>query len=247
MMKPLSAFELLTIWEEGLEQPLLEKTMRLLGRACSVADYNDIGLLSIGERDARLLRLREWLFGNRLMNMAHCPRCKEPVEWETNTENLHLQQLPAGLAVKSFMLEKDDYSINFRLPNTYDITNALADPAYRADQKKLLTDCIVEINKKGKKYKEKKLPDEVLDALSRRMEEEDPQADIRMKIQCPACAHEWNARFDIVSFLWAEIHNWAQRMMQEVYLLARSFGWSEKDILAMSARRRQLYLQMIQA
>jgi T4 bacteriophage base plate protein len=247
MMKPLSAFELLTAWEEGLDQPLLEKTMRLLGKACSVTDHNDIGLLSIGERDARLLQLREWLFGYRLMNMTHCPKCKETVEWETTTEKLHLQKLPATLAVRSFMLEKNDYSINFRLPNTHDITHAMANPVYRADQKKLLSDCIVGINKKGKKYKEKKLPDEVLDALSRRMEEEDPQADIRMNIQCPACSHEWEARFDIVSFLWAEINNWAQRMMQEVYLLARSFGWSEKDILSMSTRRRQLYLQMIQA
>jgi hypothetical protein len=246
-MKPLSALDLLTIWEEGLDQPLLEKTMRLLARACSVSDHNDIGLLSIGERDARLLQLREWLFGNRLMNMAYCSKCKEPVEWETTTETLHLQQLPDTLAVRSFMLEKDDYSITFRLPNTHDISNARADMTYPADQKKLLTDCIVGISKKGKKYKEKKLPDELLDALSRRMEEEDPQADIRMHIQCPACSHQWQATFDIVSFLWAEIHNWAQRMMQEVYLLARSFGWSEKDILDMSSRRRQLYLQMILA
>jgi hypothetical protein len=246
-VKPLSASELLTVWEDGLDQPLLEKTMRLLGKACSVADYYDIGLLSIGERDARLLQLREWMFGYRLMNMTHCPKCKEAVEWEATTENLHLQQLPAELAVRSFMFEKGDYLINFRLPNTHDISNALSDPSYQGDHKKLLSDCIVEVNKKGKKHKEKKLPDEVLDALSRRMEEEDPQADIRMSIQCPACAHQWQARFDIVSFLWAEIHNWAQRMMQEVYLLARSFGWSEKDILNMSSRRRQLYLQMIQA
>ena len=246
-MKPLSASELLIIWEEGLDQSLLEKTMRLLGKACSVSDHNDIGLLSIGERDARLLQLREWLFGYRLKNMAHCPKCKEPVEWETSTENLHLQQLPADLAVRSFILEKDDYSINFRLLNTHDISNAMTDTTYQADQKKILSDCIVGVNKKGKKYKEKKLPDEVLDALSRRMEEEDPQADIRMNIQCPACAHQWQARFDIVSFLWTEINSWAQRMMQEVYLLARSFGWSEKDILNMSSRRRQLYLQMLQA
>lgn len=246
-MKPLSASELLTIWEEGLDQPSLEKTMRLLGKACSVADYNDIGLLSIGERDARLLQLREWLFGNRLMNMANCPKCKEPVEWETNTENLYLQQLPAELAVRSFVFEKDDYTINFRLPNTHDVSNAMSDTAYQADQKKLLSDCIVGVSKKGKNYKEGKLPDAVFDALSARMGEEDPQADIRMNIQCPACSHQWQARFDIVSFLWAEIHNWAQRMLQEVYLLARSFGWSEKDILNMSSRRRQLYLQMLQA
>ena len=245
MMKPLSAFELLNSWEEGIDQPLHEKTLRLLAKACSVGDYNDMGLLSIGERDARLLHLREWLFGSRLMNMANCPQCREPIEWETNTEDLHLQLLPAELSVRSFKLDKDDFSIHFRLPNTHDITNAIADSANPSGQKKILSDCIVDISKKGKKFKGNDLPDEVWDVLSKRMEEEDPQADIRMKIDCPACKHTWEARFDIVSFLWAEIHNWAQRIIQEVALLARSFGWSEKDILNMSARRRQLYLQMI--
>lgn len=244
-MKPLSAFELLKTWEEGIDQPLHEKTLRLLAKACSVGDYKDMGLLSIGERDARLLQLREWLFGSRLMNMTNCPKCREAVEWETNTEDLHLQLLPPELSVKSFKLDKDDFLIHFRLPNTHDITNAIADASNEFDQKKILAGCIIEMSKKGKKFKEDNLPDEVLDALSRRMEEEDPQADISMKIDCPACKHVWEARFDIVSFLWAEIHNWAQRIIQEVALLARSFGWAEKDILNMSARRRQLYLQMI--
>ena len=244
-MKPLSAVELLAIWEEGLDQSLLEKTLRLLSKACSANDYNDMGLLSIGERDVRLLQLREWMFGTRLISMARCSQCAELTEWETGTANLHLQQFPAELAVRSFIFEKDGYSINFRLPNTHDITNAITDPVYQANQKKMLFDCIVAVDVKGQKFEEADLPGDVLDALSRRMEEEDPQADIRMKIECPACMHEWEVRFDIVSFLWAEINNWAQRIMQEVYLLARSFGWNEKDILNMSARRRQLYLQMI--
>jgi hypothetical protein len=247
MMRPLSAVELLSIWEEGIDQPLFEKTQRLLAKACSVANYDDIGLLSIGERDARLLQLREWLFGTRLMNMANCPKCGEQVEWETNTGGLHLQLLPADLAVRSYSLNKDDFSIQFRLPNTHDITGTMYDTPKPDFQNKILTDCIVEVKKKGKKFRGKNLPDKILDALSSRMEEEDPQADISMRIDCPACSHKWEARFDIVRFLWAEIHNWAQHIMQEVFVLAKSFGWSENDILNMSPRRRQLYLQMVGA
>ena len=244
-MRSLSAIELLTVWEEGLDKPLLEKTLQLLATACSVNDFNDVGLLSIGERDARLLQLREGMFGSRLMNMARCPQCAELTEWEINSQSLHLQQLPAQLAVRSFVFEKDGYSINFRLPNTHDIAHAISNPAYQTDTGKMLSDCIVSVDFKGEKYEGSNLPEELLDALSSRMEAEDPQADIRMNIVCPACKHTWEGRFDIVGFLWSEINNWAQKIMQEVYLLARSFGWSEKDILSMSARRRQLYLQMI--
>ena len=33
----------------------------------------------------------------------------------------------------------------------------------------------------------------------------------------------------------------------EVHVLAREYGWSERDILAMSASRRQLYLDTIES
>ena len=50
---------------------------------------------------------------------------------------------------------------------------------------------------------------------------------------------------DIASFFWSEIHSWAQRALREVATLARAYGWREADILSMSARRRQAYLEMI--
>jgi hypothetical protein len=244
-MRPLHASELLTVWEEGLDQPLLEKTLRLLGRACSVDNPGEIGRLSIGERDVRLLALREWMFGPTLRNVANCPVCKQPAEWETSTGNLRLQTLPADLTVKTFLLEKDDFTIRFRLPDSQDVSKAIIDPAYRSDEKKILLDCILEASDPDGKCDPRSLPDPVWDTLAQRMSEEDPQADIRMNIRCPSCSYEWEVRFDIMSFLWAEIHNWAHRILQEVFTLGRSFGWSEKDILNMSDRRRQTYLQLL--
>jgi len=246
-MTPLTSIELLHIWERGMDQSLTEKTLILLGKACSSADQHEIGMLSIGERDARLLQLREWLFGSTLRNIAHCPKCNDTVEWETNTRELFLKPISPDLSVKTFLLEKDGLSIRFRLPNTHDISKASTDLSYQADHTKLLSDCILEMNSGGKYNSVNDLPGSAWEALSEMMENEDPQADIRMNIECPACTHQWQSPFDIVSFLWAEIHNWAIGILQEVYLLGRSFGWSEEAILKMSSRRRQLYLQMIGA
>lgn len=232
-MRPLTAAELMDHWETGLQQSLLERSLGLLATAC-VADPEQIAALSIGERDARLLQLREWLFGPRLLNMAYCPHCAEQVEWETTVQQLRLQPCLQPDAITSRSLETAGYTIRYRLPNTLDICAAYTNAA------SLLQRCILEVQPGAQT-----LPDNVTDALMQRMSEEDPQADIRMLLNCPACSHQWEALFDIASYLWAELHQWALRLLHEVSLLARAFGWSERDILNMSAQRRQLYLEMI--
>ena len=76
------------------------------------------------------------------------------------------------------------------------------------------------------------------------MAEADPQADVQLALVCPACGHTWQATFEIVSFLWAELSAWAERTLADVHALASTYGWREADILAMSARRRQRYLEL---
>jgi hypothetical protein len=220
-------------WETGLQQSLLERSLRLLATACDT-DPDKIAVLSIGERDARLLQLREWLFGPRLLNMACCPHCRERVEWETSVQQLRLQPCSASGNADPRFLETSGYAIRYRLPNTLDICVA------HTNAEALLQRCILEIQPDTSA-----LPDHVTAALMERMSGEDPQADIRMRLSCPACSHQWEALFDIASYLWAEVHQWALRLLQEVSVLARAFGWSERDILNMSAQRRQLYLEMI--
>jgi hypothetical protein len=65
-----------------------------------------------------------------------------------------------------------------------------------------------------------------------------------MGLSCPACRCEWQGLFEIATFLWAEVRARARRLLQEVDAIARTYGWSEADILRMTDARRQLYLQM---
>jgi len=118
-------------------------------------------------------------------------------------------------------------------------------PAVYVDPEKLLRDCIVEVQKGGARCEVADLPEEILELLDQRMAEEDPQADISMLLSCPKCSYQWEMPFDICSYLWIEIDNWAKRALREVAMLAAAFGWSESDILNMSPRRRRLYLEMI--
>ena len=106
-------------------------------------------------------------------------------------------------------------------------------------------DCILEVKKDLNDFEISKLPDNVFNALEEQIEKEDSQADIRMLLSCPNCSNQWEVNFDILSYLWAEIDNWAKNILQEVALMARYFGWSERDVLSMSPKRRQMYLEML--
>lgn len=245
-MKPLQTSELFSVWEQSIDLPVLSKALLLLAKACGVNDIISIETMSIGERDARLLVLREWMFGKRMQHVSHCPVCKEKVEWETNTTDLHLQNFKNTSVEKILQISDDAFEIKFRLINSRDIMELMK--RFQESENianNLLRSCIIEINKGGEKITLDEVPNEVLMKLENEMTKHDPQADIQMALDCPACKHKWSVAFDIVSWFLSEINHWAKHILQEVFLLARFFGWSEKDILNMTPRRRSLYLQMI--
>jgi hypothetical protein len=243
-VKPLTATELLEVWEYSLNQTLLQKTLHLLSLACPDIDSDSIAKLSIGERDSRLLLFREWMFGSRLSNVADCPRCSERSEWEINIGDIRLQSSHNQISSKEFTFEVDDFRIRFRLPNSVDISEVIVNSAEETDPLTLLSRCILEAHCKDKAFSVDNLPDHVLKALNHRMEEEDPQADIKMTLTCPYCSHKWDAQFDIASYLWTEIDNWAERTLLSIHKLAKAYGWSEQNILNISPVRRQFYLRL---
>jgi hypothetical protein len=89
------------------------------------------------------------------------------------------------------------------------------------------------------------LPDAVTEAIAEAMAGADPQADVQVALTCPACARRWDAVFDVAEFLWREIDAWAKRVLDEVHILASAYGWSEGEILSMSAARRERYVSMV--
>ena len=85
----------------------------------------------------------------------------------------------------------------------------------------------------------------LVDALDAQMRRLDPQAEIELKLDCAECRHHWVARFDIAHFLWREVEVEAARLLGEVHQLARAYGWSEPEVLALSPTRRRAYLAML--
>lgn len=77
------------------------------------------------------------------------------------------------------------------------------------------------------------------------MAEADPQADVELALTCPGCGIAWGVPFDIGMFLWWELDARARRLLQDVSVLASAYGWREADVLALTPRRRQLYLELV--
>ena len=92
----------------------------------------------------------------------------------------------------------------------------------------------------------KELPQTSIGTVLQAMADADPQADVQIALSCSNCGHSWPLAFDIVSHLWGEIEDWAHRMLREVGRLASAYGWSEQEILMMSALRRRRYIELIE-
>ncbi len=232
------------VWERGLSQSLLERALALLSACCPESSAEAIAAWPIGTRDARLMQLREWMFGPLLTNTTQCPQCSERVEWESRISDFIQPNADAGSATAAFDLSTGGCEVRFRLPTSRDMAEVLQEPG-EAAMHGLLTRCTISARQGNSPCEASDLPEAVLTDMAKRMEELDPLADIRIALTCPQCSHGWNAQFDIVGYLWTEIHQWAQQTLNAVHRLATAYGWSERDILELSPARRQLYLGLI--
>ena len=245
-MRPLTAQEMLDVWERGREATLTERALLLLGQACSESSRDALAALPIGCRDARLLTLREWAFGRTLSGVTSCPACGQRLDLSFTTDAIRVPQPPTPEAALS--VKVDGYEIVFRLPDSTDLAilaeEALVDRAEARER--LLERCVRGARRNGRKRAFRQLPARVVDAVVRQMGEADPQADVYTTVACPSCTYSWQAVFDVVSYFWSELDSWVHRTLQDVHALALAYGWREADILALSPWRRQCYLQLVQ-
>lgn len=239
-MRPLSAAQMLDAWEQGLSEPTYRRALPLLAAASPDSSIDEVATLSIGERDRWLLTLREWTFGSQLASVANCSGCNERLEWTVNATDLYVEQQSERAEVLSF--EADRYCINFRVPNSSDLAALAECVDITTAHGSLLERCVLTAQFEGHETPTSELPNQIVTAIVERIAEADPQADLKFDLICPACGTNWQAVFDIESFFWSEIHAWGQRILSEVHLLARAYGWREVDILNLSSWRRQFYL-----
>jgi hypothetical protein len=244
-MRPLSVKEMIGVWEDGNYRSPIDQALLLLHAGAPDDSLPDLAKLPVGERDRRLLELRERTIGSRLSCSVECPWCGEDLQFEFDTRQI--LQSPSACATEPLTATVEDISVTFRLPNTEDLVEALSCSSIEERRAQLLERCILEIRKDRSSLPVGDVPESAIQKICQLMASSDPQADVQFGMQCSSCNKSWQAPFDIGGFFWKEIAVRAQRALSEVHVLATAYGWSESDIFEMSSARREFYLQRVNA
>jgi hypothetical protein len=237
---------LLRAWELGLDQSPTSRALGLLAAASPENSVEEHALLPIGVRDGHLLGLRAELFGDAVAAVTDCPACGDTLDVQFDVRSLlSAPDLAADGAGGAVQVSIRGYDITFRVPTSADLlaVTAADEPAYDA----LLARCVLSVRELDAETPVAALPADVVATLYERMEAADPGARIELGLTCPSCGHPWGSLIDVASFLWTEVDAWARRMLRDVHTLARAYGWRESEILAMSHRRRQGYLELVRS
>jgi hypothetical protein len=238
----LLAPDLLKVWEDSQTVHPLDKALNLLCAAFPDTARERLAELSIGERDAYLLKLRVLTFGSKLNCFAECPACEEQLEFVVQIEDLLLL---SESNEKEHEFEMDGIFVQYRMPNSLDLAEVGNCEDLDTARSLLVQRCIVQVTRDGSSENWSELPALIKTKLAEHMAKQEPQADIELTLNCPACAHNWQTVFDIVSYFWTEINAEARRLLYDIHILALAYGWRESDILAMSETRRLFYLGMV--
>jgi hypothetical protein len=245
-MPGLYASQVVQVWETAEGRDSIERGLVLLAAAHPDMTREQLSALTIGARDELLFHLRQDLFGGVLNAFAECPDCFERLEYSLSAADLlnrgpsHGPDPPAD----PLEIDADGFSLRLCLLNSADL--AVASRCATPDDARscLLRRSVTEVSRDGTVIALEEVPQPVIDSVAQALVAADPLADLTILLECPACRHFWEVVFDIGQYLWAEIRAMAQRLLREVHALALAYRWSERDILAMSATRRNFYLEI---
>lgn len=234
---------LLTLWECALGQPAGVRDDALLRASFEGAEP----ARTLGERNARLMELHARLFGREIELLSHCPACHTVAQFSGNCDALAARMLPNLDSAPPHCLEAQGHAIEFRLPDSADIALASAAEGDEDFTQLLLDRCILACTREGTDVPVRQLPEPVLNALSQHMETLDPGASVSFALDCPQCATHWQAPLDVGEMVWQKVRAAAERVLLDIDMLARAYGWTEREVLRLNPLRRAAYLQMVTA
>jgi hypothetical protein len=225
---------LLQLWEQGEALGPIERALTL-----AEAGGADVGALRsrpYGRINAGVLSFRQSLLGSDLAATAGCPRCGTRVEFTVSGTGLLNLEAEAG----SPTVEAGEYVVGWRPPTPDDLLQAAAaaEPG-RVLQRRCLT-----VAAGGVPADPAVMPADLLERVERTISEADPLAEVIIALVCPECGMSFESDLDLGSFVWAEVEAQAKRLLHEVDTLARVYGWTEPEVLALSEGRRSAYVRL---
>ncbi|TBW12969.1 hypothetical protein E0E50_01490 [Azotobacter chroococcum subsp. isscasi] len=235
-MGSLGAADLLALWERGQRRHALDRGLLLFAVARPELSPEILADRPLGERNVALIRLRRALFGPAIPSYVDCPSCRERLDLTLDVEVFlaHAAADPSAAV--------DVAGQHFRLPTSRD----LAAISSAADEEEAALELARRCQMADAGEQTLSVPlSALVPDLEACFEAADPLLEPSLDVACEVCGYSWLVPFDIGTLLWDEIEASARGLLAEVHTLARAYGWSEREILALSARRRAAYLGML--
>ncbi len=242
-MLDLSAQRVLNIWEQGALLDAEAKTQSLLSLIAPELSMKALADLVLGERNKNLLELRQQLFGSKLQAYVECGECGQALDLEFLIEDFGFSSIAHIPEIQR--IENGNINAKIRLPNGHDLEALESVKSVNDGRNLLFSRCVLELYRDDNLVVLQDLSEDELSQLELLISELDPRMEILFDLSCPQCSHSWQSPLDIGSFLWREFDVYARELLENIHLLASTYGWSETDILTMSNVRRKYYIERL--
>lgn len=233
----LSAAQLLEVVDAGADCDAVGRGRILL--AAAAPREPDPNALSLGQRDAHVLALRCSTFGDTLTARVRCPACGVLL-----TVRIPREHLPPLSAPGSVELVRDGVRVVARAPDGAALAQAAAAFDVVLARAALIRACAA-ASVDGVSIDSLTLPDEVLWEVGEALIAAEPTLEMVLPMSCAKCGAEWASALDIVDFFWRELAAASVQLLDDVHELACGYGWSEDQVLRLSARRRREYVNRL--
>lgn len=200
--------------------------------------------LALRTCDRQLLELFRERYGPELRAASACPECGAVLELRFAVQDL-LEAL-AQPAPGELSLTSGGYELELRLPTVSDLARARSAGDLERATAMLAAACISACTLNGVQVSPDAVAPAALDEAQRRLERFDLAGE-PLEFSCPDCAAQWSSALDVPTLVLAELDAEGRRLLADVHVLARAYGWSEREIAALPPARRQRYVEMVLA
>lgn len=202
----------------------------LVGNGMGELPPGSAARLPVADRDRLLAQLYRELFGDDVEADATCRACAAPFELRFRLDAV----LEGRSTPRPDGVEGPDARGRYRLGDLLWRLPSTADLAAAGGREELLAACIVEGDLLGRE-------DEVEQAMAAL----GPALDVDIDALCPRCGATSPVRFEISAYLLRCIANERRFLLREAHRIARAYGWSSTEILALPRVVRQEFVRLI--
>jgi hypothetical protein len=241
----MGTYQVLELWERGAGLDPLDRAVVLAAAVPPVHPPEEVGTWPLGVRDARIVELQRTLGGSDLEVVTTCLACGEDLEFVVELATL---LATADAARPPEPVHVDGWEVTWRPLSTTDLRAASRVGDAATADAVLVDRCILRAapsSSTGPTPADDAAPsDDVRAAVVAAMAASDPLAEVLVDLVCPGCDGAVVADVVVADLVWAEVASRATRLLEEVAALARAYGWTEPEVLALSDRRREAYLRL---